>query len=345
LPAFPFDFNGCRITAHKALLDARFGDKKVLTSDLWTYVELWLRRNSTKDTLFYWEQSQQFAIASKSVSIEAAPLLIYYSFLNGVKALLSHRKIVCGPHHGVSGESTSRKATIAGEHIKINNGGVAPALSKLLADHRNAYTLKDILYNLPFIHRAYILTYRSSLELFVRLENQYMVIKKGSSEAWFVLWPSKKGFSEEYIIKYLPAEIERDRGLEGELIVRFRKRFKWEEEPSKLKDNLERLSFYNTKCRHNLHYISGIPSSWYLKLRPNAHSVIDRSDIILMFLAMHRLSELSRYDPFRLHSLLGTNQNWLVSEFVRSSPYQFLDEIAALITGQDLAPPYVTHGR
>lgn len=55
-------------------------------------------------------------------------------------------------------------------------------------------------------------------------------------------------------------------------------------------------------------------------------------------MAMHRLSEISRYKPIELNRLLNGRRNWIIHEFIRSAPKQFLDEISAEITGQEISP-------
>jgi len=54
---------------------------------------------------------------------------------------------------------------------------------------------------------------------------------------------------------------------------------------------------------------------------------------------MHRLSELSRYEPITLSKHLNSQQNWLLSEFIKSAPYQFIHEIASEITGEESLVP------
>jgi hypothetical protein len=220
---------------------------------------------------------------------------------------------------------------------------VAPALSQFLTDSdiRTDYSLDTLLYNIPFIHRAYVLTYRNAPELFVPLKYAYYVQKVGSSESWLKILPDREGFEDKYIINNLPAAIERDLGLGGELILRFKKRFRWRDDEPEMKNNLLHLSDYNRHCRRHIVYIRRSPPTWYLKLSLKRLDVINRSGLLLTFMAMHRLSELARYDPLRLTRLLGTTQNWLVSEFIRNAPFQFVDEAAALITGQNLAEPFV----
>jgi len=78
---------------------------------------------------------------------------------------------------------------------------------------------------------------------------------------------------------------------------------------------------------------------WYLKRNAEVPDVINRSSMTLSFAAMHRLSDMSRYDPLLLHKHLDRSHNWLLSEFISLAPRQLIDEIAAEITGLDFMVP------
>jgi hypothetical protein len=54
---------------------------------------------------------------------------------------------------------------------------------------------------------------------------------------------------------------------------------------------------------------------------------------------MHRLSELSRYDPIALSKHFECQHNWLLTEFILAASSQFIDEISAEITGQEFFMP------
>jgi len=54
---------------------------------------------------------------------------------------------------------------------------------------------------------------------------------------------------------------------------------------------------------------------------------------------MHRLSELSRYEPEALAGHLEAKHNWLLSEFLRVAPMQFAYGIASEITGLEFLKP------
>jgi hypothetical protein len=67
--------------------------------------------------------------------------------------------------------------------------------------------------------------------------------------------------------------------------------------------------------------------------------VIERCSLTLTYAAMHRLSELARYEPHRLAGHLEASYNWLLNEFIAIALHQFTDEIASEITGLDFMIP------
>jgi hypothetical protein len=342
MPASSIFINRRPARIHKAVVEARFQDQTVLASDFWVYVELWLRRKHSDKAIFYWTQAKEFYQASHGLSMVSSPLTIYYCFLNAAKALLEQKGIASSPHHGTSGESLTKKATLSGEQITFQARGIAPSLSQFFgdSDQRTTYSLKQILYNLAFIHRAYILTFQKKPELFIPLLEASYVRKDGSDEAWVQVETDSK-FPVASIKAALPSGYEQDIGITGKAVFRKKTRFRWEDNAAAMPDNLKRIAAYNQKARRDIVYIRGQPPTWYLKLAGGGGDVVQRSSIILVLAAMHRLSELARYDPLRLKLLLETQQNWLISEFIGSAPLQFLDEIATEITGQNLAVPFV----
>ena len=70
-------------------------------------------------------------------------------------------------------------------------------------------------------------------------------------------------------------------------------------------------------------------------IRDRSTSVISRSTLPLTYAAMHRLSELARYEPQSLRAHLEKDASWLLSEFIEKSIVQFIDQISCEITGNE----------
>lgn len=130
----------------------------------------------------------------------------------------------------------------------------------------------------------------------------------------------------------------KDRFYEGERAwtIRRNKTFKWDA-PRNNPNTKSKEEFhkYHVKIRSQLRYIYGHTDLWYIKRKDLTNNIIDRNTLSLTFAAMHRLSEMSRYEPNVLRNHLERNASWLLSEFISKSIFQFIDQISSEITGND----------
>ena len=101
------------------------------------------------------------------------------------------------------------------------------------------------------------------------------------------------------------------------------------------------MQTFHRKCRRHFSYISASPDLWYIKRSISGASAIDRYNMTLIIAAMHRLSELSRYDPNGLKRYLEGKDNWLLTEFIELSPIQFVDELVCEMTSLEFSLPGV----
>lgn len=327
----------------RAVISPSWKDEKVLTSDIWTYVDLWLRRNAKgSDAQFYWQQSRDFYRAAQGLPVTASPLVLYYCFLNAVKTLLSAKNIKFSDLHGVSGHKTAVKASLSNERIIFRARGVLPALASYYEEPpHGTYTLKELLGNMSFVHRAYCLSYSEPFHFFSIFDPVY-VKARGSSESW-ISFSMESRFDDKRVLATLPPGYQKNDAFTDDLVVRKRKRFRWRSGSTHRSANIANLTKYHKRLRRDLTYVAGA-DRWYLKRRHSNIKTIDRHTSTLIFSAMHRLSELSRYDPIRLSRILDTHRNWILAEFVKSSATQFLDEIACEITGQEIYAPGIHAG-
>lgn len=335
--------SGRNALIRRAISEPKFKREKVLTSDIWTYIALWLRRNAANtDAAFFWGQAREFYTASRGLPETASPLPLYYCFLNATKALLASKRITYQPHHGLTGSSEPGRASLSSEMVHFKGGGVLPALARYLGEVQDSptYALKDLFYNLAFIHRAYCLSYRAG-HIFFPLQHCRYVRGTGMSEAWLSATMERQ-YDDGRFLATLPPGFEKDIGFADELVIRKRQRFRWRQGRGRVENNLSNLARYHSKLRRDVTYIAGV-GRWYIKRRLATATNIDRHSTTLIFAAMHRLSELSRYDPLRLSRLLDTQRNWLLAEFIKMAPTQFIDEIACEITGEEIDVPGI-HG-
>ena len=329
----------------KAVSSPELTSESVLTREPYQYVELWLKREC-KDALPYWLQSKAYYQATKSLPAVSAPLTAYYCYLNAAKALLTVRGVKFKEWHGVSGAfDPTSKRSLANEMVKIKGAGILSSLSAFLdePEPNDEHSLSDILGNLPFIHRAYRQTFTSKKELFVPLSKPHYRKHPHSSEVWFAA-DIKGHFADRRSLSTFPNAFEHDEGCHTAFRIRTKRRKRWYLRGAKAADKSrahKRLCNLHKKCRLKVTFISAPVSLWYLKRNHSSATIIDRYGMTLIMAAMHRLSELARYDPQGLNAYFEGKPNWLLSEFIELASDQFLDELICEMTGKEFRLPGV----
>lgn len=339
----PIQIKGRQLPFPKPIVRPAFGVKTVLTNSPWTFVSLWLKRNKKTEALFYWEQAQHFYNASIGLPMQSAPLLLYYSFMNATKALLSAKSISFNPMHGVKAKPinpNSGKTRITNEGIEILNHGIVPALSTyfLEPETQKKHSLSELLFNLSFIHRTFCLTRKSQHEMFLPLRGCAYVFDSTTKEVHF-----EAEFASDVtrlnLARRLPSSIIQNQS-KSKLAIKSSSSIPWaSSRPSETE--LNALYDFHRTLRLDIHYISGSLTLWYLKTKVRGYRRLLRYSPTLVLSAMHRLSEICRYKPKDLSSYLDGPSTWLLSEFISMSPFQFLDEIASEITGHQFLVPNV----
>ncbi|HAS6185908.1 TPA: hypothetical protein I7160_21370 [Vibrio vulnificus] len=326
------------LTIHKAVNNPNFNEKTILVTSTWDYVDLWLKRANKPDARFFWNQARSFYEATQTLPKTSAPLTAYYCFLNATKALLLTKGVQFSDEHGVTGFSVNTQTSLSNEKVKFKRNGILPALCTLLGEPCNdeIYTLKDLLYNMPNIHRAFDLTFTADKELFFQLSSPKIVRSDTTHEAWFCAEFTDK-YATQHTFNKLPNRFERERSVTDKYMVRMRRRFNWV--PNQRPASLARYKTYHKRLRKDLYYINGSTRLWYIKRSGNIAGLIERSNLTLTFAAMHRLSELARYTPDKLAKHFDCQHNWLLSEFIESASNQFIDEISSELTGHEFMVP------
>lgn len=331
-------YNNKPLTLHKATVHPEFNERTVLVTSTWDYVALWLRRRRKADALFFWEQARHFHDATLALPKVSAPLTAYYSFLNATKALLLANGVSVGDYHGVTGETLPGKTSLSHEQVELQAGGVLGALAKFLGEPTKGelLLLKNVLYNLVYVHRTFSLTFKSAPELFVPIKRPRIVRSNTTHESWFCGELEGK-YARQSTVKSLGKHFERDASVTDAFVVRYKPRFNWE--PRKKVASLTRYLAYHKKLRARLQYIHSPQRLWYIKRAGALPGLESRSSLVLAFAAMHRLSELSRYSPDCLSRHFEGQHNWLLSEFISVAPIQFIDELSSELTGLEFMIP------
>ncbi|MCV2891276.1 YaaC family protein [Ruegeria aquimaris] len=333
------------ISPHKSFSSPDFKAKAAHVSGRFQFVEMWLRQGDAecRKALVYWKQAENFYKANEAVDELAKPLTSYYCMLNMCKALLVCKgQDMASVQHGVSGYSIGQKTALSNEIVKFKFSGVLPSLSKFFEEPvagTDEHNLSDLLYNLPHIHRAYCMTIpsRKNRELFIPLYDCGFFRVGGTGETYF-RGSLTRGWNVGRTKKKLPKGFEVDPHSEiGELSVRKKKRFKWSGASETKK--IQNLQKYHRKLRKEIFQIYDSPDCWYLKRSGDPEAtdgVINKAPTVIAFAALHRLSELSRYDPDKLSRHFNNRYGWLLSEFLGRTLDQVLDDLTSEITGYEV---------
>ncbi len=266
--------------------------------------------------------------------------------MNATKALLSTKNSLTNEYHGVQNfnlRGLNGRTLLTNEGVKFRERGILPSLSEYFGETEtiNAYSLKELFFNMPFIHRTYCLTFPSQQEMFLPLTKTMFVYdttaKKAHLEAKF---PSDLNYSLAKLKRVLPSSME-PVIQDGAIVLRSVKKINWPSAVRASRNDIANLVKLQEELRYDLHYISGTGVLWYIKAAVSGPRRIQRRSPTLVLAAMHRLSEICRYHPAILTVHLNGGQNWLLGEFIAMSPTQFVDEMAAEITGHQFMIPNV----
>jgi len=331
-------YNNKALTIHKAVNGPHFNAKTILVTSTWDYIDLWLKRNHKTEAQFFWQQAKHFYHATTELPKNSSPLTAYYCMLNATKAFLLAKNIRFSDRHGVTGHQNPGQTYLSNEIVKYKASGILSELCRYLDETANneEYSLQHLLYNLPYIHRAYDLSYDSSPELFIPIRNPKIVRSRTTKEAWFSAELEKK-YANKNTVKRLCRHYEHDPSIGDAFVIRCKRRFDWI--PSKKEASLQKYKNYHKRLRKNLFYIYNPQKLWYLKRNNCVTGFMERSSLTITFAAMHRLSEMARYSPDRLAKHFDGRYNWLLSEFISIAPLQFIDELSCELTGYEFMPP------
>jgi len=354
-----------------------FQSNTILTDDVFTYIEFYFsshkkamkyRNAASKATYgsekkyhysFYWKQAMTFYQAAKSLPIESVPLLSYYSMLNAAKAFLAFKCeyiedfVEHFANHGLFEAQGLAGLDLNTIGVGRRAKGVYPLFGRTLdanfdavwpSGKQSTITLKKLLYNLAYIHRAYITTYNTprgvnSQELFIPLVvGRAPRYHKGNDSNLYLMFELDKEFFSTTATS-IPAA--HSSSISAKFAVCSHDNFTLRSVSGAKRNTTDSLSAefrgLNDELRQEFQYIRSNDRLWYLKRTAmTSGDVINLSSMLITMATMHRISEIVRYKPEQLAHLMDSKENWLVHEFIALALDQFIDEIAAEITGQDI---------
>lgn len=318
------------------------------------------------------EQAQYFCEAASLAPIKSKPLLYYYSFLNIAKAsiVLTNPTFLASNlefNHGIDSCSINSNAQLQDCFVTVKNlksaGGVSQKISvayelaRLFGDniefkhpnpanHDNGPWKIDIISLLKScigIHRTVSETFKTK-ESFIRLESP-VIEKEG----------------RHLVYKGMINSTQNERTLlttAGYNIEEINQKWHLKEDYNMLTPNLSRLVFYlfskQLSSKGLWTYTTGgeyrlyINSNHLIKdanniykflplnaANPNVQQLTLSSAIVIYYL-MFFFGSITRYHPYLFEKVLSEKEIWLVSEFLKTQPLQFLLLLTSKILGKPL---------
>lgn len=324
---------------HKAVKNADFRSRNVLTENPFAYVRMWLARESQDDAGYLWQQAENFFQSAQSITSISSPLLYYYSFLNAVKALLVVKGVHFDTSHGLKRLRDQSSTSLDGVDVSFTKAGVAVSLRDYLEDQekRDKINLKDLFGNILCIHRSFVLTFGESSEKFLPVNRPVFTFDENKGEMFLTMGPAHSVNVKEFSGR-IPSNIVECTDCLGN--VHFESKMRCKSDSVYLEDNgFDDLSSLNNSVRKRLVYIKGNYTPWYISTI--SENDVNLSQVTMILCVMHKLSELNRYEPLQLRGLMEGPSNWLIAEFLDRAPAQFIDELACEITGHQIEIPGV----
>lgn len=282
-------YKGRNIVVRKPKIVADLLSKTVLTDSTWQFVEIYLRSEGQDDALFYWEQAKNFYESTKTLTLVSKPLTAYYCFLNATKALLEVKKVGYGLSHGVTGKRENGHINIANEIVKFQPAGVVSALGAYLGENVPAggeeFTLKDIFYNISYIHRAFTITYGAMAELFIPIIEPRFVHDKTAEKGWFEIKLEPEHSNPRTLKRLIGYSLDTTYDNSNFYTLRRNKKFTWiapRGVPTAVSSR--NLQSHHKKIRKELRYIYSPNSLWYVKRKDLQNHIIDKSTLTRMAL-------------------------------------------------------------
>lgn len=333
----PERFNGRPVdlqAGHRPTLDVA-----VLAADPRAFVEYHLLALATPAATaarVFWKQSEHFAANLRADRYEASPLHLYYMMLNAVKTLILIRDpsgASAFHHHGMSYKVAKSGALNHGPlpgRVEKRQHGVFPKLCAVMGDVPTNQPLEELAASIVSVHRAYCTVRSSVTERFVPLRGPIRLRQAGDLRFVAVV-PQHLALGQ--IEPHLPSEWRRQfSAAADQMVVTVR---------SVSETQLPTIDFVDYHCavRRQVDVINSRAGLSYY-LRRTDHPPVPWTQITLNFVLSFALSSLSRYHPDVLNDIYDSPNGWLIKEYLRIAPHQFLALVAGEITGRIIQTPY-----
>ena len=313
---------------------------QIRVSDIWSFwqylIERYVKKYSGEKNFLQTliEQAQYFYEAAERAPLRSKPLLYYYSFLNFVKVVINVNSLsVFGStkdyNHGVDAIGMSTGATMKDLKIRIKSLIPQPIqpTNKVSVDYQFMLqmgdpltaapliiSIDDLLKNCIGIHRTYCET-SNCKETYYKVDHLELY-KKGHV------------FYSKYHIPKCNTEIQTDLtrvgyNITSEATDDGSTEYFWEESIILPSDKPKKLGYYilSEKLRKKgiWYFTDGNIYKTYISKDP-----LHISTESIIYNLMFFFGSITRYHPYLFDKMLTEKQMWLVGEFLKTQPKQFL---------------------
>lgn len=330
------------------------GANSIRVSDPWSFLNYTIRVSKHKTTgqvltqaqqkylLDLLEQAEYFYETAQVAPIKSQPLLYYYSFMNLVKIAINLDKYEGNTKkhvHGIA-ESISSASKLTDVEIKISqSSGVklsnSECLLKILEDplptyvvpRRNSqpsFTIKviDLMRDCVGINRTYSEIYKTH-EHFYKISDVQCFSKRNKLH-----FSAKVIDCDDDVMSRLMAA--------GYCIVKENGEYFWTMDSYVKTTQSPTIAEWHSLSKKTRNqglwsYTDGV--SYKLYISPIAQKM---SSPAIIYHAMFFFGSITRYHPDLFDSILSAKDYWLVSEFLKTQPQQFLYYIVSYINGAEV---------
>ena len=334
-----------------------FGANNAWVSDIWAFWDLIIRRHKIKTKkaekkynflLSLLEQAKYFFQAAETTPIKSQPLLYYYSFMNLAKIVV--KISVSDSHaiwqskrymHGVSarpGTMSSLNDSKISCIDDINHANVAKLFLEVMGNTFTSgqeFGVKELLASCLGIHRAYTETYNTK-ETFFRLDDLTASVDRRTMNFSAVIHDCTNESAATLRRDYPNISNLDDSGNSTDC-------FKWKEELIRAKSGdctKKDLFALASKLRQSgiWSITNGRDVSLYISSSP-----IRLSTESIIYLLMFFFGSITRYSPYLFDELLSDKNMWLMSEFLKTQPKQFIYLVTSRVLGRNICQSWMTN--
>lgn len=323
-------------------------NKNICISDIWAFWDYAIRMHKKNKAgvnlefmLSLVEQAQYFYTAALSAPIKSQPLLYYYSFLNLAKIVINmdtfHGTTV-KYMHGISNKIeptttlSNAELKISDSNIPQNKYSIASEFMKLMGDNFAGATypltllVKNLLKGCVGIHRAYCETYNEK-EIFHRLLSSHLQ-KNGMN----LNWESRIKDCDSTLNGLLVANgYSIDTRVENGITNYYLKNEFVMTHYTPTRDDFFQLSQQTLQKGLWSHYDAD-EIRYYI-----SEDCYKYSSASIIYLLMFFLGSITRYHPYLFDNLISDKERWLVGEFLKNQPKQFLYYVTSRTIGGTLS--------